>query len=74
MQSDTKSLTEQIALGADILRRGGVVAYPTDTLYGLGADITQPAAVEQVFDIKGRPHGMPLPVLLPNPRSSLDGV
>ena len=69
MQSDNKSLTEQIALGADILRRGGVVAYPTDTLYGLGADITQPAAVEQVFDIKGRPHGMPLPVLLPNPEA-----
>ena len=69
MQSYNKSLAEQIALGADVLHRGGVVAYPTDTLYGLGADITQPAAVEQVFDIKGRPHGMPLPVLLPNPEA-----
>ena len=64
MQSNKQSLAEQIACGADILRRGGVVAYPTDTLYGLGADITQPAAVEQVFEAKGRPHGMPLPVLL----------
>lgn len=64
MQSNEQSLAEQIARGADILRRGGVVAYPTDTLYGLGADITQTAAVEQVFEIKARPEGMPLPVLL----------
>ena len=69
MQPYDQSLTEQIARGVDILRRGGVVAYPTDTLYGLGADITQPAAVEQVFEIKGRPHGMPLPVLLPGPEA-----
>ena len=69
MQSYEQSLTEQVARGAGILRRGGVVAYPTDTLYGLGADITQPAAVEQVFEIKGRPQGMPLPVLLPGPEA-----
>ena len=69
MQSYDQSLTEQIARGVDILRQGGVVAYPTDTLYGLGADITQPAAVEQVFEIKGRPQGMPLPVLLASPEA-----
>ena len=69
MQSYEQSLTEQVARGAGILRQGGVVAYPTDTLYGLGADITQPAAVEQVFEIKGRPQGMPLPVLLPGPEA-----
>ena len=68
MQPHDQSLEEQIARGVAILRRGGVVAYPTDTLYGLGADITQPAAVEQVFEIKGRPHGMPLPVLLSGPQ------
>ena len=69
MQPCEQPLTEQIALGADILRRGGVVAYPTDTLYGLGADVTQPAAVEKVFDIKERPDGMPLPVLLAGPET-----
>ena len=69
VQSYEQPLAEQIARGVSILRRGGVVAYPTDTLYGLGADITQPGAVEQVFEIKDRPQGMPLPVLLPDPDS-----
>jgi L-threonylcarbamoyladenylate synthase len=40
------------------------VAYPTDTVYGLGADILNPEAIERVFEIKGRPADSPLPVLL----------
>ena len=47
-----------------VLRRGGLVAYPTDTLYGLGADALNEAAVERVFEAKGRPQGMPLPLLI----------
>lgn len=42
------------------LRAGGVVAIPTETVYGLAADVTSPGAVERIFDIKGRPHGHPL--------------
>ena len=68
-QSYEQSLREQITHGVSILRQGGVVAFPTDTLYGLGADITQPAAVERVFEAKGRPQGMPLPVLLSGPEA-----
>lgn len=60
----TDALERQVALAVDLLRQGGVVAYPTDTLYGLGADAFNEAAVERVFVIKGRPHGMPLPLLL----------
>lgn len=60
----TDALERQVALAVDILRKGGVVAYPTDTLYGLGADAFNEQAVERVFVIKGRPHGMPLPLLL----------
>lgn len=37
---------------ADILRNGGVIIYPTDTVYGIGCDITKPKAVEQVARIK----------------------
>src|SRR3989304_3476220 len=48
----------------EVLRKGGVVAYPTDTLYGLGACIGNSEAVERVFQIKGRPSGMALPVLV----------
>jgi L-threonylcarbamoyladenylate synthase len=47
-----------------VLRQGGVVAFPTDTVYGLGADIRNPAAVDRVYEIKGRPRGTPLPVLI----------
>ena len=46
------------------LKKGGVVAYPTDTLYGLGADPLCIPAVDRVFEIKGRPVDMALPLLL----------
>jgi L-threonylcarbamoyladenylate synthase len=49
---------------ADILRRGGVVAFPTETVYGLGADALNPHAVEKVFAAKGRPTDNPLIVHL----------
>lgn len=42
------------------LRAGGVVAFPTETVYGLGADATNPAAIKRVFDLKGRPPQNPL--------------
>ena len=47
-----------------VLRRGGVVAFPTDTLYGLGADALNTRAVERLFSIKARPRDMALPLLL----------
>jgi len=45
------------------IRRGGVIAMPTDTLYGLGADPFQPDAVARVFHVKGRPVERALPLL-----------
>jgi L-threonylcarbamoyladenylate synthase len=47
----------------DALRGGGVVVVPTDTVYGLAARPADPGAVQAVFDAKGRPGGMHLPVL-----------
>lgn len=46
------------------LRAGGVLAIPTDTIYGLAADARNAAAVERIFAIKGRAEGKPLPVLV----------
>ena len=43
-----------------ILRAGGLVAFPTETVYGLGADASNPEAVKRVFAAKGRPHDHPL--------------
>ena len=50
-----------------VLRSGGVVAFPTDTLYGLGADVFCTPAIERVFAIKERAAGMPMPVLIASP-------
>ena len=53
-----------IAAAARLLREGGVVAIPTETVYGLGAVAMNPAAVRRVFAIKGRPANHPLIVHL----------
>lgn len=43
-----------------VLRSGGLVAFPTETVYGLGADAFNPAAVARIFEVKGRPASDPL--------------
>ena len=48
----------------ECLRKGAVVAIPTDTLYGLAADAFNGEAIERVFSVKERPEGLALPVLL----------
>ena len=53
-----------IEAAAELLRAGGLVAFPTETVYGLGADATNPAAVGRIFAAKGRPPGHPLIVHL----------
>ena len=60
---NTKLLTtspEDLALAADIIKNGGLVAIPTETVYGLGANGLDPAAVEKIFLAKGRPQDNPL--------------
>jgi L-threonylcarbamoyladenylate synthase len=49
-----------IARAAELLRAGELVAFGTETVYGLGADATQGRAVARVFEAKGRPHFNPL--------------
>ncbi|WP_458121079.1 L-threonylcarbamoyladenylate synthase [Paenibacillus sp. Z6-24] len=51
---------QHIAEAGEILRKGGIVAFPTETVYGLGADAGNSAAVEAVFAAKGRPSDNPL--------------
>ena len=57
-----------IARAADLLREGRLVAFPTETVYGLGADAQNPDAVRKVFELKGRPATHPLIVHLDHPR------
>jgi L-threonylcarbamoyladenylate synthase len=53
-----------IARAAQVLRVGGVVAFPTETVYGLGADASNPAAVARIYALKGRPSNHPVIVHL----------
>lgn len=51
---------EYLEHAADILRRGGLVAFPTETVYGLGASYAHPSAIRRIFEVKGRPNDNPL--------------
>ena len=53
----------ELARAADLLRGGGVVAFPTDTIYGLGALADNSVAIDRIFKIKGRPITQALPLL-----------
>ena len=52
---------------ADVIRSGGMVAFPTDTFYGLGVDPFNAAAVRRLFAGKGRPANSPVPLLIAGP-------
>jgi L-threonylcarbamoyladenylate synthase len=56
--------SESIAAAASALRAGGIVVYPTETVYGLGADALNPAALQRLATLKVRPSGKPIAVLI----------
>lgn len=56
--------TSDVAAAVEVLRRGGLVAFPTETVYGLGADASNPEAVGRIFSVKGRPRHHPVIVHL----------
>ena len=58
------SIEKQIQLALEILKQGGIVAFPTDTVYGLGADPLNTQAVEKIYRVKRRPQTLPLPLLV----------
>ncbi len=66
MNSKISRLSEQIIKAIHILKRGGIVAYPTDTVYGLGASMASLKAIERIFEVKDRPKGMAMPLLAAN--------
>jgi L-threonylcarbamoyladenylate synthase len=64
MSNLAPQIASQVERAIDILKAGGIVAFPTDTVYGLGADAFNARAVERIFEVKGRSRSMALPVLL----------
>lgn len=61
---DLSSGADKITAAAAIIKSGGLVALPTETVYGLGADGTNPSAVQRIFDAKGRPETKPISFLV----------
>ena len=64
MDTMSAQLDFQIDRVVEALKAGGIVAFPTDTVYGLGADATNRKAIEKIYRVKQRPFHLPLPVLL----------
>ena len=62
----TEPTTENIAAAADIIRRGGLLGIPTETVYGLGANALDEEAVLHIFEAKGRPQDNPLIIHVPD--------
>lgn len=65
-------MSEAIDRAAAAIRDGDLVVYPTETVYGLGADALDPAAVERVFDAKGRARDKPVSLGMPSVKAALD--
>ena len=60
--SSPDSLNDAVQQASDVLHRGGLVIFPTETVYGLAADALSEEAVRRVWEVKGRPSDKPLPV------------
>lgn len=69
--ADDTELRSELGQAGKLLREGGLIAFPTETVYGLGADARNTPAVERIFTAKGRPSDNPLIVHIAH-RSQLD--
>ncbi len=56
----SKCTADSLARAAQLLKDGGLVALPTETVYGLGGDATNSSAVARIYKVKGRPADHPL--------------
>lgn len=59
-----------ICFAADIIKSGGLVVFPTETVYGLGADATNPDATTKIYEAKGRPSDNPLIIHIADPKDA----
>lgn len=62
----TKPQKRHIRRAAEILRSGGIIAYPTDTVYGIGCDLNDRKAIRRLIEIKDRPKRKPFSVICPD--------
>jgi L-threonylcarbamoyladenylate synthase len=55
---------EAIKLAVRIIKAGGVIAFPTDTVYGIGADLWSEKAIDRLYQVKGRSYDKAIPILI----------
>ncbi len=60
MGTGAQPAEEELARAAELIRNGGLVAFPTETVYGLGANALDASAVSRIYEVKGRPWASPL--------------
>ena len=63
----TSESEAKLKKAADIIRGGGLVVFPTETVYGLGADGTNSTAAKKIYEAKGRPSDNPLIIHIASP-------
>ena len=63
---DTRLITTDISAAAEIIRGGGLVAVPTETVYGLAGNGLDERAVHGIYEVKGRPAVKPLSLMVPD--------
>jgi L-threonylcarbamoyladenylate synthase len=64
LNPDSGPSREAVEEAVQRIRSGGIIAYPTETFYGLGVDPFNPAAVGRLFAVKGREPGKPIPIII----------
>lgn len=62
-----KSMREEIKNALEVLKKGGIILYPTDTIWGIGCDATNHEAVKRIYEIKQREDSKSMLVLMENP-------
>ncbi len=67
---DIEAQSSDIDLAASVLKEGGLVVIPTETVYGLGGDGTNPASSKKIYEAKGRPSDNPLIIHIAEPRDA----
>lgn len=65
----TRIITNEIEEAAEILRAGGLCAVPTETVYGLAGSGLDPAVIERIYEVKGRPSVKPISLMVPGPEA-----
>ncbi len=67
LSDEIDSIDTQLSRAADIIKSGGLVVFPTETVYGLGADATNSDAAKRIYEAKGRPSDNPLIIHISEP-------